>query len=60
VLIADRQVNGIGLVATKSGRPFILPPNPADAFERTGLSSDLCRVRDGVRVDVVMARRADD
>src|SRR5437667_11117422 len=29
-------------------------------FRCTGLSSDLCRVRDGVRVDPVMARRADD
>src|SRR6267154_4247261 len=29
-------------------------------FRCTGLSSDLCRVRDGVRVDPVMAGRADD
>src|SRR5690349_22520562 len=29
-------------------------------FRCAGLSSDLCRVRDGVRVDVVMAWRADD
>src|SRR5215472_6926795 len=29
-------------------------------FRCAGLSSDLCRVRDGVRVDVVVARRADD
>jgi reverse transcriptase-like protein len=43
-------------------RPFpgSLPPNPAGGFHRTGLSSDLCRVRDRVRVDPVMARRADD
>src|SRR5712692_1478182 len=33
---------------------------PACAFQRTGLSSDLCRVRAGVRVDVVMASGADD
>src|SRR5580658_10353166 len=29
-------------------------------FPGTELSSDLCRVRDGVRVDPVMARGADD
>ncbi|HXL94543.1 MAG TPA: hypothetical protein VN969_36900 [Streptosporangiaceae bacterium] len=37
-----------------------LPPNPACGFHRTGLSRDLCRVRDGVRVDPGMAWRADD
>ena len=43
-------------------RPFpcSLPPNPACGFHRTGLSSDLCRVLDGVCVDAVMARRADN
>src|SRR6266849_3702174 len=40
--------------------PGSLPPNPACGFHRTGLSSDLCRVRDRVRVDVLVARRADD
>src|ERR1039457_3514868 len=40
--------------------PGSLPPNPACAFQRTGLSRDLCRVRDRVSVDPVMARRADD
>ena len=40
--------------------PCSLPPNPACTFQRTGLSSDLCRVRDGGRVDVIVARRADD
>ena len=40
--------------------PCSLPPNPACAFQRTGLSSDLCRVHDGVRVDPVMAPGADD
>ena len=40
--------------------PCSLPPNPACAVKRTGLSSDLCRVRDRVRVDVFVARRADD
>jgi hypothetical protein len=30
------------------------------SFRCTGLSSDLCRVRDGVRVDVLVACRADD
>ena len=29
-------------------------------FRRTGLSGDLCRVCDGVRVDPVMAGAADD
>ena len=40
--------------------PGSLPPNPACTFRCTGLSSDLCRVRDGVRVDPVMAGAADD
>jgi len=40
--------------------PRSLPPNPAGTFGGTGLSSDLCRVRDGVCVDVVMAVGADD
>src|SRR6266704_3269835 len=40
--------------------PRSLPPNPAGIFRCTGLSSDLCRVRDGVRMDVVMAGGADD
>ena len=40
--------------------PGSLPPNPACGFHRTGLSSDLCRVRDGVRVDPVVAGGADD
>ena len=40
--------------------PGSLPPNPACAFQRTGLSSDLCRSRDRGRVDVVMAAGADD
>ena len=40
--------------------PGSLPPNPACTFQCTGLSSDLCRVRDGVRVDPVMAGGADD
>src|SRR5260221_10762824 len=40
--------------------PRSLPPNPAGTFQCTGLSSDLCRVRDGVCVDVVMAYCADD
>ena len=40
--------------------PGSLPPNPACTFQCTGLSRDLCRVRDGVRVDPVMAGRADD
>src|SRR5690242_21208038 len=40
--------------------PCSLPPNPAGAVERTGLSSDSRRVRNGVRVDVVMACCADD
>ena len=39
--------------------PGSLPPNPACTFQCTGLSRDLCRVRDGVRVDPVMAVRAD-
>ena len=43
-------------------RPFpgSLPPNPACTFQCTGLSSDLCRVRDGVRMDPGMAVGADD
>ena len=40
--------------------PGGLPPNPACGFHRTGLSGDLCRVRDGVRVDPVVAGGADD
>ena len=40
--------------------PCSLPPNPACTFRCTGLSSDLCRVRDWVRVDVLVACRADD
>src|SRR5690242_7361973 len=40
--------------------PRSLPPNPAGTFGCTGLSSDLCRVRNRVRVDVVMAVGADD
>jgi hypothetical protein len=40
--------------------PGGLPPNPACGFHRTGLSRDLCRVRDGVRVDPVVAGSADD
>src|ERR1700730_9711037 len=43
-------------------RPFpgSLPPNPACTFQCTGLSGDLCRVRDGVRVDPGMAVGADN
>jgi hypothetical protein len=42
--------------------PFLrsLPPNPACTFQCTGLSSDLCRSRDRVRMDIVMACSADD
>ena len=40
--------------------PGSLPPNPACAFKRTRLSSDLCRVRDGFRVDEIMTCGADD
>src|SRR5689334_14923698 len=40
--------------------PRSLPPNPAGTFRCTGLSGDLCRVRDGVGVDVVMAGGTDD
>src|SRR5260370_29479164 len=40
--------------------PGSLPPNPACGFYRTGLSGDLCRVRDGARVDVLVAEGADD
>ena len=41
-------------------RPFLcsLPPNPACTFQRTGLSSDLCRARDRVCVDPVISCRA--
>jgi hypothetical protein len=35
--------------------PRSLPSEPAGTFRCTGLSSGLCRVRDGVHVDVVMA-----
>ena len=35
--------------------PGGLPPNPACGFHRTGLSGDLCRVRDGGCVDVLVA-----
>src|SRR5512133_2838742 len=40
--------------------PFLcsLPPNPACTFQCTGLSSDLCRVRDRVCVDPVISCRA--
>src|SRR5436190_19689143 len=37
-----------------------LPPNPACDFHRTGLSDNLSRLRDGVRVDPVVAGLADD
>jgi hypothetical protein len=67
VLIA--AVKGVGWAARR-GPVFILdepgpfpgslPPNPACGFYRTGLSGDLCRVRDGVRVDPVVACCADD
>ena len=40
--------------------PGSLPPNSACGFYRTELSSDLCRVRDGGCVDVLVACRADD
>ena len=40
--------------------PGSLPPNPVCTFRCAGLSSDLCRVRDGVRVDPGMAVGADD
>src|SRR5580693_2576836 len=40
--------------------PGSLPPNPACTFQCTGLSGDLCRVRDGVRMDPGMAVGADD
>jgi len=40
--------------------PGGLPPNTACGFYRTGLSGDLCRVRDGVRVDPVVAGSAED
>ena len=40
--------------------PDGLPPNPACTFQCTGLSSDLCRVRDGVCVDPFMAVGAND
>src|SRR5487761_1084916 len=43
-----------------SGERCSLPPNPACGFHRTGLSRDLCRVRDGARVDPVMACCADN
>src|SRR5579859_251783 len=45
---------GMGLFRAASLRTRCAP------FRCAGLSSDLCRVRDGVRVDVVMACRADD
>src|SRR6516164_9924560 len=40
--------------------PGSLPPNRTCRFPGIRLSSDLCRVRDGVRVNPVMARCADD
>src|ERR1700757_2827904 len=40
--------------------PGSLPPNRTCTFSCIRLSSDLCRVRDGARVDPVMARCADD
>ena len=40
--------------------PRSLPPNPADTFRCTGLSGELCRVRDGVSVDVLVTGCADD
>src|SRR5260370_10131216 len=40
--------------------PGSLPPNRTCTFSCIRLSSYLCRVRDGVRVDPVMARCADD
>ena len=58
--------NRVGCAArsrSRDGRgpfPRSLPPNPAGTFPGTGLSSDLCRVRDGVGVDVVVAGGADD
>ena len=65
----ERPVLGVGWAARRGPAftlhelgpfPCSLPPNPACAFQRTGLSSDLCRVHDGVRVDPVMAPGADD
>ena len=47
-------LGGMGLFRAASLRTRCAP------FRCAGLSSDLCRVRDGVRVDVVMACRADD
>jgi len=40
--------------------PRSLPQNPACAFGRTRLPSDLCRASDRVLVDVLMAFTADD
>src|SRR5271166_1204245 len=40
--------------------PGSLPPNRTCTFSCIRLSSDLCRVRGGVRVDPVVAWRADD
>ena len=47
-------LGGMGLFRAASLRTRCAP------FRCAGLSSDLCRVRDGVRVDVVVACRADD
>jgi len=67
-LVAD-AVEGVVGWAAQRGPVFLpesgpfpgsLPPNSACTFQCTELSGDLCRVRDGVRVDPVMARRADD
>ena len=52
---------GPGFTLGESGPfPGSLPPNPACAVKRTRLSSDLCRVRDGFRVDEIMTCGADD
>ena len=58
-----RRSNRMGCAArSRCCGPFprSLPPNPAGTFGCTGLSSDLCRVRDGVCVDVVVAGGADN
>ena len=63
VLARVRRTNRMGCAArSRCCGPFprSLPPNPAGTFGCTGLSSDLCRVRDGVCVDVVVAGGADN
>jgi hypothetical protein len=57
----------VGLAVQRGPAPYRhgpfpdgLPPNPACIFRCTGLSSDSCRVRDGVCVDPFVAVGADD